>query len=790
MQKNMAGQDEFIRIQDLFYLCLRKWYWFILSLAVCLSVAVWYLLTTPPVYTRTASMLIKDDSKGKSASGMEDFADFGMFTTNTNINNEMVMLKSPDLMREVVSRLNLNMNYHADGRFHRRTIYGGQLPAKAILVDFPENEAVAFTMLLAKGGNVTLFDFNRNGEKTEERFTGTLNDTISTSVGRILVVPTSSYVKEQEALLYVSHAPLQSVAAAYSSGLGVSQNDQKSNIIYLSLTDVSIQRAEDELNTLIAVYNENWVKDKNQIAISTSMFINERLGVIEGELGNVDNDISSYKSEHLLPDVQAAASMYMAQANEANATIKELNNQVYMTRYIRNYLTDETNKFHLLPANSGVVNSNLSTQIAEYNNKLLERNSLVSHSSVKNPLVKEMDASLNALRNALVSSIDNQLVSLNAQIKSQQNYRGQVTSQIASNPNQAKYLLSVERQQKVKESLYLYLLQKREENELSQAFTAYNTRIINMPGGSMAPVAPVKKNILLVAFALGLLIPVVIIFMAEIMNTAIRGRKDLENLTIPFVGEIPLGFRKKKFSRKVQEQNTAIVVKEKSRNVINEAFRVVRTNLEFMQNKEADSHVIMVTSANPGSGKTFISFNLSACLGIKGKRVIVIDLDLRKGSLSQYVNKPKKGISDYLAGDVDDIKEVIVKPAGDAKLDIVPVGTMPPNPTELLFSERLEQLIAGLRKEYDYIFIDCPPVEIVADAAIINKLADMTLFVVRAGLLDRSMLPEIEKFYTDKKYKNMSLILNGTDSGSGRYGYKYGYKYGYHYGYAGYTKEE
>lgn len=790
MQKNMAGQDEFIRIQDLFYLCLRKWYWFILSLAVCLSVAVWYLLTTPPVYTRTASMLIKDDSKGKSASGMEDFADFGMFTTNTNINNEMVMLKSPDLMREVVSRLNLNMNYHADGRFHRRTIYGGQLPAKAILVDFPENEAVAFTMLLAKGGNVTLFDFNRNGEKTEERFTGTLNDTISTSVGRILVVPTSSYVKEQEALLYVSHAPLQSVAAAYSSGLGVSQNDQKSNIIYLSLTDVSIQRAEDVLNTLIAVYNENWVKDKNQIAISTSMFINERLGVIEGELGNVDNDISSYKSEHLLPDVQAAASMYMAQANEANATIKELNNQVYMTRYIRNYLTDETNKFHLLPANSGVVNSNLSTQIAEYNNKLLERNSLVSHSSVKNPLVKEMDASLNALRNALVSSIDNQLVSLNAQIKSQQNYRGQVTSQIASNPNQAKYLLSVERQQKVKESLYLYLLQKREENELSQAFTAYNTRIINMPGGSMAPVAPVKKNILLVAFALGLLIPVVIIFMAEIMNTAIRGRKDLENLTIPFVGEIPLGFRKKRFSRKVQEQNTAIVVKEKSRNVINEAFRVVRTNLEFMQNKEADSHVIMVTSANPGSGKTFISFNLSACLGIKGKRVIVIDLDLRKGSLSQYVNKPKKGISDYLAGDVDDIKEVIVKPAGDAKLDIVPVGTMPPNPTELLFSERLEQLIAGLRKEYDYIFIDCPPVEIVADAAIINKLADMTLFVVRAGLLDRSMLPEIEKFYTDKKYKNMSLILNGTDSGSGRYGYKYGYKYGYHYGYAGYTKEE
>lgn len=794
IQKNVPAQDpqDFIRIQDLFYLCIGKWHWFVLSLAVCLGAAVWYLLTTPPVYTRTASILIKDDSKGKSTSGaMEDFADFGMFATSTNVNNEMGTLQSPDLMREVVSRLDLNMDYHTDGRFHRQTVYGERLPVKAILLDFPANQAAAFTMQLSKDGNVDLSDFQMDGEEMDGTATGILNDTISSPIGKIVIQPASSYEQGEEALLYVSHASMQSAAAAYSTGLGVSQNDEKSNIITLTFQDVSTQRAEDVLNTLIAVYNENWVKDKNQIAVSTSMFINDRLGVIEGELGHVDDDISSYKSEHLLPDVQAAASMYMAQASEANASIKELNNQAYMARYIRNYLTDETNKFHLLPASSGIENANISTQISEYNNQLLERNSLVSHSSVKNPLVKEMDASLQALRSALVTSIDNQLVALNAQIKSQQNYSGQVTSQIASNPNQAKYLLSVERQQKVKESLYLYLLQKREENELSQAFTAYNTRIITMPGGSMIPTAPVKKNILLVAFALGLLIPVVIIFMMENMNTVVRGRKDLENLAIPFVGEIPLGFRKKKkFSRQTPEKECVVVVKEKSRNVINEAFRVVRTNLEFMQNKESESHVIMITSANPGSGKTFITFNLAASLGIKGKRLLAIDLDLRKGSLSKYAGSPKKGISDYLAGDVKKIEEIIVRPTEDAKLEIIPMGTMPPNPTELLFSERLEQLIAGLRKEYDYIFIDCPPVEIVADAAIINKLADMTLFIVRAGLLDRSMLPEIEKFYTDKKYKNMSLILNGTDGGSGRYGYKYGYKYGYHYGYAGYTKEE
>lgn len=231
--------------------------------------------------------------------------------------------------------------------------------------------------------------------------------------------------------------------------------------------------------------------------------------------------------------------MYMAQANEANASITALNNQVYMARYIKGYLTNETNKFQLLPANSGIENQNIAFQINEYNERLLERNSLVAQSSTKNPLVVEMDASLSAMRSALATSIENQIVALNAQIKSQQAVGGQATSKIASNPQQSKYLLSVERQQKVKESLYLYLLQKREENELSQAFTAYNTRIVTMPGGSMLPTAPIRKNILLVAFVLGLLIPTIIIFILENTNTKVRGRKDLENLTIPFVGEIP-----------------------------------------------------------------------------------------------------------------------------------------------------------------------------------------------------------------------------------------------------------
>lgn len=779
--------QDFITVQDLFYLCLNKWHWFVISLGLCLGVAVFYLLTTPSVYIRTASILIKDDSKGKTASAdMESFSDLGLFTTNTNVNNEMGTLRSPDVMREVVIRLHLEMNYQADGRFHKQTLYGSTLPVSVNMINFPENESASFSLQLLEEGTLELSSFTRNGEEVgdDNPVHGTFNDSIQTPVGIVWIIPSAAYAGQTEELIHVTRQSVSAASADCSARLTISQNDEKSNIIALSFQDVSTQRAEDVLNTLISVYNENWVKDKNQIAVSTSMFINDRLGVIEGELGNVDDDISSFKSEHLLPDVQAAASMYMAQANEAQAAIRGLNNQVYMARYIKSYLTNENNRFQLLPANSGIESASLTAQLTEYNNKLLERNSLVAHSSTKNPLVREMDKSLNDMRSALITSIDNQMVALRAQIRSLEAVGGQATSQIASNPKQSKYLLSVERQQKVKESLYLYLLQKREENELSQAFTAYNTRIITKPGGSMIPTAPVKKNILLAAFALGLLIPVVIIFMKENMNTCIRGRKDLENLTIPFIGEIPLFVRagKKSVGNKSHEKQI-LVVKEGSRDLINEAFRVLRTNLEFMVGKDHSSNVIVITSFNPGSGKSFLTMNLAVSLAVKNKKVLVIDGDLRHASTSAYIHSPKIGLSDYLGGQTDNLSDIIVTHESHASLDIIPVGTIPPNPTELLFDERLQVAIENLKQQYDFVMIDCPPVELVADTQIIEKLAHRTIFVVRAGLLERSMLSELEHIYQEKKYKNMSLILNATEGSGGRYGYRYGYHYGYGNGY-------
>ena len=786
-QKNTKpGQpDDFLRIQDLLYLCLMKWQWFVLSLVVTVGVATVYLLRTPAVYTRTASVLIKEDSKGKSVSSdLESFSEFGLFQSSTNVNNELVTFQSPALMTEVVKRLRLDMNYFVPGKFHRQVAYGLTLPVDVTISDLPENESAGFTLDVQPDSTLLLSDFIRNGTELDGMdIKGRLLDSITTPLGKIIIHTTPNYVNGETYTLYVGKSSLYNTVDSYASNLSVSLNNEKASVIDLSFKDNSIQRAEDVLSMLISIYNENWVKDKNQIAVSTSMFINERLGIIEQELGNVDEDISSYKSEHLLPDVQAASSMYMAQSSQTNAQILALNNQLYMTRYIRNYLANDANRTQLLPANSGIESANIESQIAEYNKQLLQRNSLVANSSTENPLVVDMDQALASMREAVIRSIDNQIVTLNSQIKSLRQTEQQTTSRIAANPTQAKYLLSVERQQKVKEALYLFLLQKREENELSQAFTAYNTRIVTPPHGSMLPTSPVRKNIFMVAFALGLLIPLVIIFMRENMNTRVRGRKDLENVTAPFIGEIPLFVRRKKgiFGKKPQEVK-AVVVKEGSRDIINEAFRVLRTNLEFMTGKDNRS-VILVTSFNPGSGKSFLTMNIAVSLAIKGKKVLVIDGDLRHGSASAYIDSPDKGLSDYLGGRIDNLNEIIVPDPKQKSMDIIPVGTIPPNPTELLFDERLKQAIDTVREQYDYVLIDCPPIELVADTQIIEKLADRTVFVIRSGLLERSMLVELEKIYEEKKYKNMSLILNGTKGSGGRYGYRYGYHYGYGSGY-------
>ena len=792
-------QEESVQLMDLLYKCLSKWYWFAISAAVCLALAVFYVLKTPPVYTRSAEVQIKTNSRGQSISTDAEISQLGLFNTNTNVYNEIKAFGAKSLMQEVVKRLNLDMNYTTDGRFHDNVLYGRSLPFEASIVDVADQAVMAFDLDVKEDGGFVLSNFTLGNEPVERgsKVSGVFADTLSTPVGNIVVTPTVNYVAQNYPTVHVRRNSYRSATSKYSSELSVSLADKMSQVIQLTLNDISIQRAEDILDMIVFVYNENWVADKNQIAVSTSMFINERLGVIEEELTNVDSDISNYKSQNLIPDVKAASSMYMSQSNAINEQIQGLNNELYMTRYIRESLSDDANRNKVLPANSGISSANIESQISDYNEKLLRRNDLVANSSESNPLVVELDNSLNSLRQAIITSVDNQELALSNQINSLTRTERQATARIAANPTQAKYLLSVERQQSVKEALYLYLLQKREENELSQAFTAYNTRIIDPPTGSMRPTAPRKSMIYLLALLLGLFIPLAALYLLEVLNTRVRGKKDIKDVVLPFAGEIPLteeGMKgNKKYLRalKMQKQvesRREVLVKAGSRDTINEAFRVLRTNIEFMM-KNKDANVAAVTSFNPGSGKSFISMNLAVSLAIKGRKVLVIDCDLRHASLSTYVDNPHKGISNYLSGQTDDIDSLICQVSGYENLYVLPVGVIPPNPTELVADERFKLLIAKLKGEYDYVFLDCPPIEIVADTQIIDQYADRTLFVIRAGLCERSMLSELNSLYEENKYNNLALILNGTEiSKSGYFGNKYGYHYGHygHYGY-GYT---
>lgn len=786
-KKAVRPADDFIRIQDLWSLFVPRWRWFVLSLALCLGAASFYLAVTPKVYTRYAELLVKDDSKkgGGGAALSSEFSDLGIFSTNSNISNELTTLKSPELMTEVVRRLRLNENFSIREGMKTVTLYGRQ----PVNVYFKGKPATAFSMTIELTSPNTFVISNfTSGDVEGMRFEGKLGQGVKTPVGTIALSRSTYYNAAMVGVSFkYSHGSIDAFADSYANRLVAELSDEKGTVINLSIVDESPRRAEDVLNTLIEVYNENWVKDRNRMSVSTSKFISERLGVIEGELGNVDANISSYKSANLLPDVAAASNMYMQQSAENRKELMGLSSQLANAQYIRSELSGK-DLTQPLPTNSGISEASIESRISEYNSSVLDRNRLLASSSEKNPLVQDLTHSLQQMKQSIIQSVDNYIVSLRTQMGSVNRSEAVATGKLASNPNQAKYLLSVERQQKVKEELYLYLLQKREENELSQAFTAYNTRVITAPRGSLLPTAPRKMNILLVAFAVGLLLPAVIIVVRENMNTKVRGRKDLESVTVPLIGEIPLSVRAPRRlpwqKKKKHDRRLDILIAEGSRDIVNEAFRVLRSNIDFMASGDTSHNVFVLTSFNPGSGKSFIAMNLATSFAIKGKRVLVIDGDLRHGSTSAYVDSPAHGLTDYLSGQSSDIQPWIVASKSHPTLHVLPIGKVPPNPTELLENGRLAEVISSLRSSYDYIFIDCPPIDIVADTQIIEKLTDRTIFVVRAGLLERSMLNELQSIYDTRRFKNLSLILNGTESSGGRYSYRYGYRYGYHYGYA------
>lgn len=797
-----AVQADAISIKDLLFVFLSNWYWFLLSVIVCAAGAYLYLSTKAPIYRSEACLIIKQDRRTGS-NGLDNsntsFSNLGsLFAQQTNVFNEIVAFKSPDMMGDVVKRLDLRASYSTRHRLYDRALYGSSLPVTIAVEDFPAGASMGMTINYCDNESVELSQmFNYiAGQKViyEAPIKAKFYEQIDTPVGKLTVHPNIVFYDRPGsdkgfAPINMTYSPLASAVAAYASRLNVDLTNKESTALTLSQVDYSPERARDILSTLITVYNERWIGDRNQIAVSTSEFINDRLIVIERELGSVDRAVSEYKSTNKLLDPQMAGSLYLNQATKIQQDIIDLENRLGMARHVQAYMTSVSANNQLLPANSGIENSGIEQQISDYNTKQLQRNNLVANSSVDSPVVMDMDASLRAMRSAILASIDNYIVTLNTQIKSLRSTEAQNSAKISVNPLQAEHLTDIERQQMVKESLYLYLLQKREENELSQAFAAYNTRVLTMPVTPRGPIGPNRQRIMLIALLLGLAIPAGILYLILMLNTTVRGRKDLEAMKTPFIGEIPLDYeefkRKKDKKNKNADQKRKILVKSGSRNMINEAYRVLRTNLEFVCGREG-SHVLMTTSFNVGSGKTFTTMNTAAVLALKGKKVCAVDLDIRKHSLSNYLENVSKGIVEYLAGKESDLDSLIAKEPFCPNLDILPAGTIPPNPTELLYSERLEEMFKYLRSRYDYVIVDCPPVEIVADAMIVNRYVDNTVFVIRKGLLERSLLPEIDRMYAEKRYNGMVILLNGSEvSGTSAYRYQYGYRhkgYGYSYG--------
>lgn len=802
MTNKLALQDNPLNIKRMLVQCRKYWYWIILSVVICTAYGWYSYKKTVPLYQReTLVQVIRTDQNNDVSAAFSSMSN--LFQSNPEKMTELVALTAPSLMIDVTRRLNINVDYSTPGKWYSETLYSSTLP---VLVEFPgldENLYASATGEVLPDGKFRLKSVGR--PNSDGDWVGlndldlvldyTKGDIASTRAGQVAVKPNPLYTGKpltKPLPLNVNHSGVYNTALSLAGRIKGSVPNEWADILSLQIVDPIPQRAVDILNTVVSIYNENWIKQKAEVAESTSRFINDRLNVIEQELGSVDSDISNYKTSHGVPDVSAASSMFMQQASAANNAVRDLTTRLAMTRYVRDFMASASNSNSVLPANTGVADVNIESQIAEYNRTLMERNSLAANSSASNPLVADLDVRLDGYRRALLQSLDNQITSLNTSISSVQSAENISAGKVASTPGQARYLLSVERQQKVKENLYLYLLQKREESELAQKFINYKIRMLSEPLGSPAPISPNRNNILMFAFVFGLALPLGIIFLREALDNKIRDRHDLAQLTVPLAGELPKNPRpyaqraKETLIRKEHYGGQGIVVKKDNLNLINEAFRLLRTNVELIARHEpgTPAKIIAVTSANPASGKTFVTMNLASALSIKGRKVLIIDFDWRRGSLSRTLSKTASasGLVNYMVTPSSypgGIFEVIQHDINDdPNLDLLSVGTIPPNPSELLAEPELRDIVYSLRDRYDYIFLDCPPVEIVADALIVNDMADMTLFVVRAGLLRRSLLKEIQQMYDTKRYRNMTLVLNATQSLNDDYA---GSKY-YYYG--------
>ena len=785
---NTLKEEEGLRLSELKELVTKNIWWYVGVTLCCLVVAVCYLYRTPTLYNRSAKVMI-DDSNQDAAMRNLGMASANMMRMRSfnSVENELEAFASPDLMQKVVERLGLQTRY-VEKQFLRDVELYHNSPVEMRLAGMNPPGGFSFLVSPGKDGQVVLSDFRIRKDRIKEAVTGNFGDTLTTPVGAVVIYPKSN-IEDFKHDIRVTWSSAGSAAKLYASKVNLSLSGKQTSVVVISMNDQYPSRADAVISTLIDVYNEEWISNKNRAAINTAEFINERLLVIQSDLDAVEKTLKEYKESNNLTDINAVAQNYLNQSSLYASKAFEVSNQISVATYIKDYLNDPANADSLIPSNLGLSNADVGTQISEYNELVLQRDKLLAGDTTQNPFLTNLSASMASIRTAILTSIDNMIATLGLQLERIESQEQQIMARISSSSEQELQLLSIEREQQMLQNLYVFLLQKREDNELAALVNVGNTRLIVNPTGPRNPVAPNTQMILLAAFVLGLGLPFSFFFLRSVLDTSIKNKADLGPLSVPFLAELPMYERPedrfKKFKwlrRKVmgQQDMNRIIVEHGSRDMMNEAFRVLRTNVDLMIGKKKGSQVLMFTSFNPAAGKTFSVMNLASSMALKGAKVIMIDLDLRKASLSKALDMVHTGVAAYLNGKVDDYRPHVDELAPNFHL--LPIGTLPPNPTELLLSDRFKEMIEQMRSEYDYIFLDCPPIDIVADSSIVTEIADMTVFVMRAGQMDKKVLPNIEDLYASDKYKHMTLILNGVDIKYKKYGYgksSYGYGYGY-----------
>jgi capsular exopolysaccharide synthesis family protein len=764
-------KEQPVDLLGLFFRYLSYWKWFAASLIICMALAVMYLKVTTPVYEIKSTVLLKDDKKGGGTPELSALKDMGLLNTKNNVDNELEILKTSDLTQLVVRDLGLYVQYTEIGTFRNTPLYGSNCPIKislaADLLDTLKKTIEFKAKVIPRDG----VEFSGTFKDNDFTVKATSSDSVAVLPFGNIYFRKGEFKPDKEMTVGINIQNPVKVAAGFLANMTMELTSKLTSVVEITLKATNIERGKDFVNKLIDVYNVEDMKDQNMVASNTAVFIDNRLLLLTGELGDVESQVESYKQKQGLTDIKSEADLFLKQTGDYEQRRMEVETQLAIVTDLDNYIHKKENRYRLLPSGTGIQSTNLNELIKMYNQLLLDRNRLSRTASPTNQAMIDITAQIDGMLSTVQSSVRNEKNSLMITRKDLIEKGNENTGRIRSIPRQEREYTEIKRQQGVKEALYLFLLQKKEENFLNMMVVVPKAKMIDSSHSSGAPVSPQRTVILIIAFLLGFVIPVLVIYVRNSLRYFIENKDELEKLSIvPILGEIPKS-----------ELTGNIIIRENSTNRFTEMFRLIRANLLFILNGE-DKKVINIVSSIAGEGKTFTCINLGMILALLDKKVLIIGLDIRKPRLGQYLDMDNEtGISLYLSGHFD--KNQLIRPSGvHPNLSVITGGPVPPNPNELLARPLLDELIAECKKQYDFIILDTPPIGIVSDGFTLNRFADVNLYLVRAEFTPKKNIEEATAIYRQKKLTNMYFVLNASDLNKGTYRYGYGKKYGYGYG--------